>query len=1034
MSSRHGQGAVQRAMVDLDNSLDALVGAWLDRITEEGVDPVLEARAVVDQAPHAMRPMLQAELGSLMQMAQATVQGARLRAGGRVGGFSLVRLLGAGSTGSVWEVQDASGERFALKVLHPLFRATDEGLQALHNELEQRRGLAVPHLVPAHGSVEADGILAVVFSLIGQGQTLAHHITAARDGDAVHEPRKVLLAILPALRALARLHAQDIAHGDLKPGNLVLDDEGLCHLSDLGLARPFQGVSLRLHGHALGTPAYLAPEHLKGMLHGGGEGLIPLGPAGDIWSAGVLLQEALTLHRPFVGSSIEALSAAIEARPASAARLERASVSRAFERSLQSILTRCLELRPEDRYANAGELVEDLERLLADEPVVGSPRARLLRQSLARHSRAVLAVCGAVVLGLLGTAIAQHYRGLNQRLLIEEQGTERANALLDHALSSLRRDALDRESQVQSLLTEMATLVGEDAPGDPTVRASILSQFAFLVSETPLPNREALPAIERLSQGALALLPQEHSCARAEVWIQQATLATRSWRFDLAEDSWGAACQELERGIPHETDPERRQFETLRLAWCRGMWGVSRLEQAALYSADTDLDKEPILEDLRTAAADARALGDEPWALRCELAANQLEWRAGGLSPLIAVRAADLVEALAASLGTLHPWTLDAQYNAAFVSHRVPEQIEATEIESLTADRDYPAGAPRTREEFAQSSLEQFEALERAATLAYGSRHLLTALATLGRGQQIMLIGDPPAAVPLYEEALETLDRVMQPSSEKLRRVWTGYGLCLWYAGRAEEAREVLETQVRLCDEHLPDGSATWTAIIARRGLSAVLIQLGLLEEHWELLRAQWEGAEPRLEELRSTLLVDLRWSAWSERLVGPSQEHYETLRARLAAIEASVEAGELEDDPNLFYARWAMDELNAVLTADAAELDRLQARGVEFFGGEDKVTMGWLERYLICRGSIAAARGEVATVGQLLEEARAKGFDTDHLMTDLECSRALAAVTAGDPGPARALLTELRSRQDEAEVQRWIQPQILRLVRALEP
>ena len=64
MSSKHGHGAVPRAMVDLDNSLDALIGAWLDRITEEGVDPVLEARAVVDQAPRAMRPMLQAELGS----------------------------------------------------------------------------------------------------------------------------------------------------------------------------------------------------------------------------------------------------------------------------------------------------------------------------------------------------------------------------------------------------------------------------------------------------------------------------------------------------------------------------------------------------------------------------------------------------------------------------------------------------------------------------------------------------------------------------------------------------------------------------------------------------------------------------------------------------------------------------------------------------------------------------------------------------------------------------------------------------------
>ena len=103
-------------------------------------------------------------------------------------------------------------------------------------------------------------VLAVRCELVGSGRTLAHHVVAARDGEEAHEPRKVLLAILPALRALAVLHDRKVVHGDVKPGNLVLDGAGLCHLSDLGLAQPLHEASRRLHGHALGTPAYLAPE------------------------------------------------------------------------------------------------------------------------------------------------------------------------------------------------------------------------------------------------------------------------------------------------------------------------------------------------------------------------------------------------------------------------------------------------------------------------------------------------------------------------------------------------------------------------------------------------------------------------------------------------------------------------------------------------------------------------------------------------------------------------------------------------------
>ncbi len=1018
-------------MVELDTSIDALINSWLDRLEDEGVDPVLEARALVDQAPRALRPMLQAELGGLMQMAQATVQGARLKEGGQLGEYRLLKLLGAGSTGSVWEAQDPAGERLALKVLHPVFLASEDGVETLRNELRQREGLGVPHLVPAHGSVEDGGVVAVRFSLIGQGQTLAHHIAEARDGEAVHEPRKVLLGIMPALRALAALHAREVSHGDVKPGNLILDDRGQCHLSDLGLAQPFRQVCLQLHGQVMGTPAYLAPELLSAQT--AARTLPTVRPQADVWSAGVLLQEALTLHRPFEATSPEGLAEAISGSAPRVARLPRGSASREFERGLRSILARCMEPSPGARYPDAGALVEDLDRLLADEPVVGSPLSTLVRNGYARHRRSIGVVTIAVLTGLAGTGLAQHYRGLSQRILAEEAGTENANALLNRALSSLRRDALDREGAVQGLMGEMASLVPQDAPGDPLVRASILSQFAFLVSETPLPNREALPAIDELSEGALALLPEEHFCARAEVWIQRAMLATRSWRYDLAEASWASACAELEHGIPHETDPERRSFEELRLSWARAMWAVSQLEQAAVYSADTRVPTEEILAGLERGAASARSLGDEPWALRCELAANLLIWHSGGVSPQLAWEAHGLVESLTRELGALHPWTLDAKYNAAFLAHRVPEQVGLDQMAAFLADPSFPEGAPRTREGYAEWALEQFVELEDQATLAYGPRHLVTALATLGRGQQLMLTGDPESGVGFYEAALETLERVMQPSSEKLRRVSTGYGICLQKAGQLTRSREVLEEQVRLCEEHLPTRAANWTAIIARRALTSTLQQLGLGEDVLRVQREQWEAAQPRLTELRSTLLWDVRWSAWYLRLWGITAARVEEIKARLETIEATAADAPFLDREEIDFARWAVAELEAVLHADEAELARVNAAERLRRDIENSVDPGFLERTLISRGSVAEALGDVPMASALLEEAREAGRDTPHLIADLECCRALAALKAGDPGPARALLAAFEARREAPDARTWIVPQIGRLERALE-
>jgi len=1020
-------------MVDLDESIEALISTWLERLEQEGVDPLSEARRIVDEAPAVLRPRLQTQLGELMQMAQTTVQSARLREGGTLGPYRLVRLLGSGATGSVWEVEDAAGARWALKVLHPIFRAADEGVTLLRNELDQRRDLDLPHLVRAHELLDLEGVLAVRCELVGSGRTLAHHVVAARDGEEAHEPRKVLLAILPALRALAVLHDRKVVHGDVKPGNLVLDGAGLCHLSDLGLAQPFHEASRRLHGHALGTPAYLAPELQSN------EGSVT-GPtaATDVWAAGVLLQEAMTLHRPFESPSLEGLGAAVQPLPPRSIRLPRAHATRGFERDLRSVVARCLQRDPGRRYATAIELVRDLENLAQGRPVVGAPRGMLIRMAFERHRTAALAVGAALVLGIGGTVAAQHYRSLGQRLASEKQGTERANALLDQALAALRSDAIGRETEVQRLLDEMGTLVPADAPGDPLVRASILSQFTFLVSQAPLPNRESLPAIERLCEGALALLPEEHACARADVWIQKALLATRSWRFDRAAESWSEACSELERGLAHEEDADRHRFETVRLAWCRSQLAVAEAELGAVYAAASGQGRVDQLQaELEEAIELAKEAGDEAWALRCELGANQLAWHAGDANPLLAWRAEEVLERMQTLLGRLHPWTLDAHYNAAFATYRAPEHETWESFDELASAPGIPEGRPRTPEEFAARALDLFVELEDLATLALGPRHLLTALAALGHAQQVMLTGDPERAAPLYERALSTLDRVMQPGSEKLRRVSTGYGICLWRAGRLDEALSVLEEQVQLCEAHIETGGANWTTLIARRAMTGVLREQGRLERQAAVFADQWSAARPRLTELALPLLTDLRWAAELQRYLTPDLAGSAEVRARYEEVLSALEEEGLATDPEyaaaLADARFAVSRMEAIERQDAGALAEVVAAERERAAGSAKMLLTVTLDSLMGRGSIAGALGDVPAAGRALAEARALGEDaTDELLLDLECSCTLAALAAGDPTPARALLQRCRELESAPEARRWIQRQVWRLERAL--
>jgi TolB-like protein/Flp pilus assembly protein TadD len=195
-------------------------------------------------------------------------------------------------------------------------------------------------------------------------------------------------------RALQYAHAQGILHRDLKPGNILLDGRGEPLVSDFGLAKWLDTASDLTHTLTIfGTPGYVALEQAEGSTRS-------LRPSTDVYSLGAILFDLLTGRPPFLGDNVLAVIQQAAEKPAPKLR----SVSPALDRDLEIICAKCLEREPNARYCSAGDLAEDLERWLADRPIIARPVSVPMR--IGHWSRRNPAVAGmAVLLLALGTAV-----------------------------------------------------------------------------------------------------------------------------------------------------------------------------------------------------------------------------------------------------------------------------------------------------------------------------------------------------------------------------------------------------------------------------------------------------------------------------------------------------------------------------------------------------------------------------------------------------------------------------------------------------
>src|SRR5690606_17134738 len=191
---------------------------------------------------------------------------------------------------------------------------------------------------------------------------------AAKEG-ANLAPRQVAEWGLQAAEALAHAHQRGVIHRDVKPSNLLLDRDGRIWLTDFGLAKRHDDVTLSMVGVVLGTPRYMSPEQASAAQH-------PIDHRTDIYSLGATLYELLTGEPLFTGASPHTVISQIltlEPRPP---RQIRASIPR----DLETILLKCLAKDPGKRYHSANELADDLRAFL-EERSIRARRASLVERS-----------------------------------------------------------------------------------------------------------------------------------------------------------------------------------------------------------------------------------------------------------------------------------------------------------------------------------------------------------------------------------------------------------------------------------------------------------------------------------------------------------------------------------------------------------------------------------------------------------------------------------------------------------------------------
>jgi tRNA A-37 threonylcarbamoyl transferase component Bud32 len=276
---------------------------------------------------------------------------------GRLAGYRVLRVLGAGGMGVVFEAEDTRlRRRVALKAMRPALAARDSARQRFLREARALAALRHENVVPIYEADEDRGIPFLVMPLLA-GETLEDRLRRER----CLPPAEVVRIGTEASRGLAAAHARGLIHRDVKPTNIFLETlpaapgssspAGRVQLLDFGLVRATEGEGeLTGSGVVLGTPAYVAPEQARGTA---------VDPRSDVFSLGAVLYRMCTGRRAFGGGSAMSVLTSLAVDLPRPVR----DLNPEVPGPLADLVMRLLSKDPDARPASAAEVADSLERL-----------------------------------------------------------------------------------------------------------------------------------------------------------------------------------------------------------------------------------------------------------------------------------------------------------------------------------------------------------------------------------------------------------------------------------------------------------------------------------------------------------------------------------------------------------------------------------------------------------------------------------------------------------------------------------------------
>jgi serine/threonine protein kinase len=276
--------------------------------------------------------------------------------------YELLDRIGRGGMGVVYRARQRSLNRIvALKKIAVGDFASPSALARFRREAETAARLDHPNIV-AIIEVGENGANPYLVMRFVQGHSLAECLhewelpPQARSGDATRAQLRITRLLSTVARAVDYAHRRGVLHRDLKPSNILLDAEGIPHLTDFGLAKSLDhDAGLTQTSELLGTLSYMAPEQAAGK---------PVSCAADVYSLGAILYEMLTGHPPFEGPKMDVLRKVLESDPP-----QPRLVNPAIDRDLATICLKCLDKDPTRRYESANALADDLGRWQRHEPI-----------------------------------------------------------------------------------------------------------------------------------------------------------------------------------------------------------------------------------------------------------------------------------------------------------------------------------------------------------------------------------------------------------------------------------------------------------------------------------------------------------------------------------------------------------------------------------------------------------------------------------------------------------------------------------------